>query len=157
MVDSKLLFPKHFDNQYRGHTIALWFFYVITAVTLWRSQHHLLSADGGAQSIATIPLDTYSLGASSTIVGVFALWGLSQLIIGLLYLLAALRYKSMIPVFYLLGVGEYAMRASFIGYFKPVETMGDAPGAIANIPFMIVFSVMLVLSLWNKKDDTPQY
>ena len=154
MVDIRLLFPAQIDNRYKGHKVALWFFYLITAVTLWRSQHHLFAPDGGAQSIATIPLDTYSLEASSTIIGVFALWGLSQLIIGCLYVLAIFRYKAMIPLLYLLGVVEYLVRASFISSYKPVETVGNAPGAVANIPFIIVFSVMLILSIWSKSGST---
>lgn len=151
MLDIKLLFPALIDNRFHGHKIALWFFYVVTALTLWRSQHHLLAVDGGAQSIATIPIDTYSSGASSSVVGVFALWGLSQLIIGCLYLLASIRYKAMIPLLYLLGIAEYVVRAFYIGNFKPIETVGDAPGAVANIPFIVVFSIMLLLSLWNKE------
>ena len=67
MLDLSLLLPKTIDNNFSGHRVSLWFFYLLTAVTLWRSQHHLFSADGGAQSIATIPLDTYSPGPSTTI------------------------------------------------------------------------------------------
>ena len=154
MVDIRLLFPAQIDNRYRGNKVALWFFYLVTAVTLWRSQHHLFAADGGAQSIATIPLDTYPVAASSTIVGVFALWGLSQLIIGFIYLLACIRYRALIPLMYLLGIIEYAVRAFYVGSQKPIETVGDAPGAVANIPFIIVFSVMLILSIWSKSGST---
>ena len=92
------LFPATIDDNFPGNRIALYVFYALTALTLWRSQHHLLAHDGGAQSIATIPLDTYSANASDTIIGIFSLWGLSQLIIGLIYLIAALRYRAMILV-----------------------------------------------------------
>ena len=37
---------------------VLW---VITALTIWRSLKHMLGHDGGAQSIASIPLDTVVL------------------------------------------------------------------------------------------------
>jgi hypothetical protein len=107
----------------------------------------LFSPDGGAQSIATIPLDNYSSAASNTVVAVFSLWGLSQLILGLLYLLSCFRYKSMIPLFYLLAALEYFVRFAYIGFFKPIETTGTAPGAIINIPFTITFLVLLFFSL----------
>ena len=90
------VFPTSLDNQFPGHKIALYVFYALTALTLWRSQHHLFGHDGGAQSIASIPLDTYSSNAADTVIGVFALWGLFQLIIGLIYLLAAIRYRALI-------------------------------------------------------------
>ncbi len=94
------LFPRQITNEFSGLRIALWGFYLLTAITLWRSQHHIFSPDGGAQSIATIPLEKYSDAAASTIIGMFALWGLSQLIVGLIYLIAAIRYRSMIPILY---------------------------------------------------------
>ncbi len=153
MVDIKLLFPSKIDNQFRGKKISLWFFYLITVITLWRSQHHLLALDGGAQSIAKIPLDSYSFGASSTIIGIFALWGLSQLIIGIIYFVAIIRYRSMIPFLYLLGIVEYTVRP-LIGLSKHIETIGRAPGAYINIPFVLIFFIMLLLSLWKENETS---
>ena len=152
MLDPGLLLPKRIDDSFRGAKVALWLFYILTAVTLWRSQHHLFSGDGGAQSIATIPLDSYSPEASSTVVGVFALWGLSQLLMGFIYLLVCLRYKALVPLMCLLGIIEYGVREFYISNYKPVETTGDAPGALINLPFMLLFSLMLVLSLWRKEN-----
>ena len=77
------LFPPTANNDYRGHWLALWVFVPITVVTLVRSGIHIFRADGGAQSIATIPLDTYSDPAATAVILVFALWGLSQLLLGL--------------------------------------------------------------------------
>lgn len=150
MLDLKLLFPKVIDNQFNGRRFALWFFYFITAVTLWRSQHHLFAPDGGAQTIATIPLDTFSQGAAATVIGIFAMWGVSQIIIGLIYLAAAVRYRSLIPMLYLLMIVEYIGRAG-VGHFKPIMLAGTAPGGVINLPAAAVFTIMLVLSLWRKK------
>lgn len=154
MLNIERLIPTVIDNQFKGNKLALWFFYLLTAVTVWRSQHHLFAADGGAQSIATIPLDTYSQEASNTIVGIFALWGLSQLIIGLLYVLACVRYRSLIPMFYLLGIIEYAARAFYVGQYKVIETVNTPPGEMINIPLIIIFTIMLILSLWQRKSET---
>lgn len=141
------VFPKHFTNEFTGHRLSLWFFYALTALTLWRSQHHLFAADGGAQSIASIPLDSFSASAGATVVSVFALWGLSQLIIGFIYLAVCLRYKSMIPLMLLLGVFEYLMRFAYVGVFKPIETVGTAPGAVMNLPLLIILLIMFFLSV----------
>ena len=118
-------------------------------MTLWSSQHRLLSADGGAQSIATIPLDTYSTAASATVIGIFALWGLSQLIIGFIYLASCLRYKALIPLLYILGIIEYGLRAFYISSDKSIETVGNALGETINAPLMIILTVILILSLWR--------
>ena len=147
------LFPRQITSEFPGFKIALWAFYLFTALTLWRSQHHLFAHDGGAQSIANIPLDTYSDTAAATIIGVFALWGLSQLVIGLIYLVAAIRYRSMIPTLYLLSLVEYLVRAFYIPAYKQIETPGTAPGAAGNLPLAIFSLVMLALSLWPRKPD----
>lgn len=153
MIKSALsnLFPPQITNEFSGLKIALWGFYLLTAITLWRSQHHIFSSDGGAQSIATIPLDNYSDAAALTIIGVFAFWGLSQLIVDLIYLIAAIRYRSMIPMLYLLSVFEYLVRATYIPTYKSIETAGTAPGAVGNLPLIIFSFTMLVLSLWSRK------
>ena len=141
------LFPKEFNNNFTGNKIALYIFYALTAVTIWRSQHHLFAADGGAQTIATIPLDTFTEAGATAVIGIFSLWGLSQLIIGIIYLATSIRYRSMIPLMYLLMGLEYSIRAFYIGAVKPIPTVGTAPGAVGNIPLIILSLVMLVLSL----------
>ena len=146
----KRLFPDKFDNHFPGQKIALWVFYALTALTLWRSQHHIFAADGGAQSIATIPLDTYVQGGAATVVTVFALWGLAQLGMAFIMLLACIRYKAMIPLLWLFIFFEYAGRL-LIGFYKPIETIETAPGATANLIFPVVALVMLALSLWPPK------
>lgn len=148
------LFPQSFDNEFIGYKFSLWIFYALTALTLWRSQHHLFAPDGGAESIASIPLSSYSPAASDTIIGVFSLWGLSQLIIGLIYLIACIGYKSMIPLLYLLGALEYLVRFAYVGVYKSIETSGTAPGAVINLPFAIGFTLLFFFSISKPKGKT---
>ena len=144
------LFPAAIDNTFPGKRLALWVFYAMTALTLWRSQHHVFAADGGAQSIATIPLDSYSAGASETVIGVFALWGLAQLAMAFVMLLACVRYKALIPLLWLFLFVEWAGRFA-ISLYKPVETLERAPGETGNMIFPFLALAMLVLSLWPTK------
>lgn len=146
-----LFFPKQINNTFRGYKIVLYLFYIITAVTLWRSQHHLFAADGGAQTIATIPLDTFTANGAQAVIGTFSLWGLSQLIIGLVYLLASLRYKAMIPMMYLFMLLEYSIRAFYIPISKSIPTTGTAPGAIINLPLVLFSLAMIVLIIIGDK------
>ena len=52
------LVPDRIDNRYRGHVLALWLFVPVALQRVALGLTHLLKADGGAQSISTIPLDT---------------------------------------------------------------------------------------------------
>ncbi len=144
------LFPSAIDNTFPGHWIARWVFYALTALTLWRSQHHIFATDGGAQSIATIPLDSFSASGADAVVGVFALWGLAQLGMALIMLLACIRYKALIPLLWLFIFFEYAGRFA-ISLYKPIETIGTAPGENGNMVFPFVALAMLALSVWSPK------
>lgn len=140
------LLPRTADNHYRGHPLALWLFIPITLVTLARSLIHILRFDGGAQSIATIPLDQYSGEAAQTIVSIFGMWGLSQLLLGAVFALVLFRYRSLLPLMYLLFVAEWSGRL-LIGLWKPVATVGQAPGAVGNLILPWIGVGLLILSM----------
>lgn len=145
----KKIFPAHYDNAFPGRKISIWFFYLITAVTIIRSCIHIFKSDGGAQSIATIPLDTYTDAGAATVILIFAYWGLSQLMVGLIQLIVAFRYKSLIPLMYLMLIIEWGGRF-VISLFKTIETTGQAPGGIGNMILPIVCLVMFFLSINEK-------
>jgi hypothetical protein len=147
------IFPRQYDNSFKGNKIALYVFYLLTLVTMWRSQHHLFAADGGAQSIATIPLDQLTTMGATAVVSTFSLWGLSQLLIGIIYFISAVRYKSLIPLLYVLMLFEYVIRLFYIGNFKPMPTLGTAPGAIGNYIFIGISILMIILSIPKSKKN----
>ena len=140
------LFPRTVTNAYRGAPIAKWVFVALTAMTIGRSLAHVLLPDGGAQSIATIPLDAYALGASAVVIGMFAQWGLTQLMFGLLYVLVLWRYQSLIPLMWLFVLFEWTGRL-LLGFVKPLETTGTAPGAIGNLVIPLLALIMLAFAL----------
>jgi hypothetical protein len=140
--------PNTIDNTFSGRKIAIWFFYAITIITLVRSLIHTFSSDGGAQSIATIPLNSYSDDAARTVILIFSFWGLSQLIMGIFYAIVAIRYKSLIPLMYLFIFFEYSFRV-ILGHLKPISTIGTPPGEIGNYVFIPLSLVLLVVSIYK--------
>ena len=140
------ILPRSLEQGYRGHPVARWVLVGLTLITLARSLIHMFKYDGGAQSIATIPLDTFTPGGSAAVVLIFALWGLSQFLLGLVYVVVLWRYPALIPLVYLLFVAEYVGRG-LLGLTNPVETVETAPGARANIVFPILGAVMFFLAL----------
>lgn len=137
------LFPKklHLQSLYVRLSFAL--ITVFTLVGVVRSLLHIFLPDGGAQLIATIPLDSFSEEAKAVVIGMFALWGLSQLLSSLVYVYILIKRKEWLPFAWLLLLIEYASRW-LIGQFKPFETVQTAPGAIGNYVFMLLCVMMLV-------------
>lgn len=141
------IFPKTADNSYQGSKIAIYVFMLISFISLGRSVIHLLAPDGGAGSIAGIDL---SAGGES-IIFAFALWGLSQVIYAFIQLLVAFRYRTLIPLFYLILIFETLGRM-FIGQIKPAVFLnGTPPGGIGNYIILPLAVVMLILSLYSSK------
>jgi hypothetical protein len=147
----KNLFPKTVTNEYRGASIAKWVFVALTVLTIGRSLAHVFLPDGGAQSIATIPLDAFSPNASAVVIGMFAQWGLTQLMFGLIYVLVLWRYQSLIPLMWLFIVFEWTGRL-LVGFVKPFETAGTAPGAIGNLLIPLLALIMFAFALKEQRN-----
>jgi len=144
------LLPKKIDNQYKGLAIAKLIFVAVAMISIGRSLAHIFLPDGGAQSVATIPLELYNGSASKVIVGMFAQWGLTQLMLGIMFVLVIWRYQSLIPLMWLVIFFEYVGRL-LLGLYKPFETSGTAPGTIGNFIFPVLSIIMLILSLQDPK------
>jgi hypothetical protein len=144
------LLPQPITNHYRGAPVAKWVFALLTVITIARSLAHILLPDGGAGSIATIPLDSFTTNGAATVVHIFALWGLSQLLFGLLYIVVLWRYQGLIPLMYLFILVEYVGRL-LLAWAKPIVTDGTAPGAIGNFVLIPLALLMLALSLREEK------
>jgi hypothetical protein len=150
----KLFFPEVFDNKVRFSKIFIIIFYFITAVTIGRSLIHIFAFDGGANSIATIIVFIGNPDPNQVIYFIFSLWGLSQLIIGLLYVVSLIKYKSMIPLWYLLIWFEYGFRIIIGRHLKPMSAdilSGTAPGEIGNIVFVILIPILLIWMILDAK------
>jgi len=84
---------------------------------------------------------------------IFAYWGLSQLMFGIIQLIVAIKYKSLIPLMYVMLLIEWGGRF-VISVFKPIETTGQAPGGIG---IMIMPAVCLLLFFLSVRMAKPQH
>ena len=143
------VFPKQLDNSFRGNRIAVVIFALITVFTLVRSCIHIFAPDGGASSVAGI---NTSIEGGSNIISMFALWGLAQLLMGLVYVVVFFRYKSLIPFMYILIIIEYSGRV-LIGMVKPLIVSHTPPGAIGDYILIPLAIVMLFLCLTRSRKE----
>jgi hypothetical protein len=134
------ILPARVDNRYRGHPIGLWIFVPIALIKLSQSFTHLLKHDGGAQSISTIPLDTYPAGAAQNVIGLFARLGLEQLLLASIFLLVLIRYRSLIPLMYFLMVANF-IGGKIVAQFKPLALAGTSG---VSTPFLVIAALSVV-------------
>lgn len=143
MNTTMTLFPTKLRLQSLYARLSILLITIFTLVGITRSLLHIFLPDGGAQLIATIPLNSFSDEAQAVIIGMFAIWGLSQLLSSLVYVYILIKRKEWLPFAWFLLLVEYASRW-LIGQFKPFETVQTAPGAIGNYFFIVLSVVMLV-------------
>lgn len=139
------LFPR-IDRDYTGPRSAFVFLVIISIVSTIRSLIHILSADGGATSIAGIPID---VAGGQNIVAIFGQWGASQLILALMYWLVIIRYRFLVPAMLGLTLVEQLLRLA-VGQIKPiVEVIRAPPGAIGSLVLLPLTVIALWISLQN--------
>ena len=137
------LLPAQADNTIRGRRLPVYVFTAIAIVSTIRSCIHLFASDGGAGSIAGMVLP--AAGADGIILA-FALWGSAQLIYALVQLVVAFRYRSLVPLLYVLLILETLLRM-LVGHMRSVTFAHTPPGAIANYVMLPLGVLMLTLSL----------
>lgn len=140
------LLPKQ-PATYDGPMLPFWLTAAYLVLITGRSLIHLLSADGGAQSIATIDTD---VEGGANIIAIFGQWGATQLLLALLLWVLLLRYRGLLPLVLVVLAVEPVLRA-LSGQLKPVETMGVAPGAALNWMALPVLLALLYLALCPAK------
>lgn len=151
----KRILPDQITNNYEGNMIAYFVFILIIVFTIVRSLIHLFALDGGAQSIAGFPIDTYTVGAKSMVILMFALWGASQILMGFVYIVVLIKYKSLISAMYVLIFIEYTTRLIF-HFWKPAVSTHIVPGGVLDYVMVPVAIFMLILSLWRSKSTESQ-
>ena len=149
------LFPQRVDNTYRGYKLALWFFALLVLMKVGISLNSIFNGYRVASSVDGIPLDTFTPAGAQTVVSLFAIWGLSQLMICLLCILVWVRYRTLIPFMFALLLLEHLGR-KLILHFLPVAKTGTPPGYAVNLVLLAVMTVGLALSLRSQDNLREQ-
>lgn len=157
------LFPEQFDNNYRGHWLAIWLFVPIMlmrgaqgVVVMITPRDALINADG-------IPLDSFNAAGAETVVSLMALLALSGLALPLLSLVVMIRYRAMIPLIYLLfltvQLGNRALLMLYPIVRSDAPAMGFAGHPIGFYMNLVILAVTLIgfaLSLVDSSKSRPR-
>jgi hypothetical protein len=126
--------------SYTGPAVAYTALVLLALVSTARSLVHLLRADGGAHSVAGIPLQGRD---GANIVAVFAQWGANQLVLALVQWAVILRYPALVPAMWALALVEALLR-QLAGWLKPLQLGGHQPPGAYGIKAQIVLGALLL-------------
>ena len=139
----KKIIPDKIENRIPNNKFVFYFTWLLVAFNFFRSLEHIFNEDGGADSIAGIPLESYSSEAANNIISIFAQWGFSQLVLACILLLVVLKMREFIPLMLLIIALENILRGA-VGLYKPL-ILGDAPpGAVSPIIGLVTLAVFFI-------------
>jgi hypothetical protein len=144
------LLPRSADNHYGGAKIALWIFGLIVLMKVGMGLGCIFNGQAAAAGADGIPLDTFGPAGAKAVVTMFALWGLAQLTVGLICILALVRYRSLVPLLLALLLFEHASR-KLILYVLPIARVGSPPGFTINLVLFALEILGLGLALWGRQ------
>tara|TARA_B100001093_G_C26391086_1_gene827104 strand:+ start:244 stop:699 length:456 start_codon:yes stop_codon:yes gene_type:complete len=148
------LFPEVADNNYTGAKSAYYFFIGWTLLNTWRSIIHFLAEDGGLNSIANIIILNGDPDPNPVVYLFGSLWGEVQVLLCLIFWIVFFRYKSLIPLMYLVSLLEWSMRLIIIKPMKGLDdiyTNGFTPGSELSPVAVLLLIIFFMLSLKNSK------
>jgi len=144
------IFPKQFDNTYRGHWLGLVIFVVVIALKAMQCIESVVNTRETAVRADGIDLASFSASGADTVLSMFALLGLYLLVIPAQSIVVLVRYRSMIPLMYFwLLLLQIASRALHMLH-PAFAAEADAPhpiGFYVNLGIMAVTVIGFVLSI----------
>jgi len=146
------LFPRQFDNIYRGQAVGLWLFVPIMLIKALQSVESVINTRTTAINADGIPLDSFPPAAANEIVIMFALLGLYLLVIPLQSAIVLLRYRSMVPFMYLSLLTLQISARVLHMFIDPPATGDHAIGFYINLGIMAVTIIGFILSLLPGKN-----
>ena len=149
---SSRFLPKCIDNQYRGQKLALWIFWVVVIIRGAQGVSLIISGHSIVKDADGIPLESFPVAASQSIVGMFVISGASRLVLSLFGILTFVRYRSAVPLmFALLALDQIAKE--ILLYFYPLYRVGNPIGPIVNLVLLFLTLIGFVLSIWSKRNS----
>jgi hypothetical protein len=141
------IFPRQFDNDFRGYAIAIW---ILIPVVIMKMLQSLNAMDLNPwirlrtiqETADRLPLDKFEPAAVDIMLLKAMTWGLGHFLLTSLGAIALIRYRAMIPLVYLLLIADQAGR-KLIVWLNPVARTGETTlmleiGLNATLAAMVV-------------------
>ena len=130
--------PPSTNDQYQGSRYAAWFLAFYGVASIVPGMIHSFLPDGGAGTIAGLDLSDNP----TMIFGMFAWAGATQIAHGIVTLVIALRYRSLVPLFLLVCLLE-RMLLAWSGWVMHVPVSGHHPpehyASLVSLPVILLF------------------
>ena len=142
--------PRAADNHYQGYKVALWIFGAILLLFAAMSLNSIFNGHYVAVSADGLPLGSYTAGGAQAVVSFYAIWGITQLLLVIVGIIILVRYRTLVPLFFLLLLLEQFL-LRMVSYFQPIAKPHGTPASTFIIVLFSLLIVGLALSLWKRR------
>ena len=142
------LLPARADNTYRGHKVALWLLGLFLLSKVGIGLGSIFNGRVAAGTADGIPIDAFTPAGAQAVVSLFALLGISSLVLCLVGCLVLLRYRALVPLMFSLLLLEHLSRKLAL-FILPIERT-SSPGTTVNLVLLAALILGLALSLWGR-------
>jgi hypothetical protein len=152
------ILPRQAGNDFQGLKPALWLLGLFVFVKIAMGLNSILNTESVATGADGIRLDGLEPATARTILNLFAMTSLGQLVLALVALVILVRYRALVPFAFLLLLGESLARR-LIAMSATVSGSTVSPLALSiNLGLIALLALGLVLSLIpaRKRDAAPR-
>ncbi len=140
------ILPRQIDNSYRGYKPALWILGLLLLLRTIISINSIFNGYSVASTADGIPLDSFTPAGAQTVVSLFALSAYSRLVMTLFGVLALVRYRSMVPLIFLVLLLDHLGRMVVLRAL-PITQIGDPPASFITLSLLALVIVGLAMSV----------
>jgi hypothetical protein len=146
------IFPRQFDNAFRGHWLAIWILVPVVLLELIIGINSIINTRSVAMGADGIPLDRFDAQAATTAISLFALLGLNRVLFALQSVVVLIRYRTMIPFTYLLLLMLQLGTKALLVLHPAVHSIGHntATGTAVILALIAMLLAGFVLSLLGR-------
>jgi hypothetical protein len=137
------LFPKQFDNDYRGYWVAVVLFVVVVALRVVQAVDVIVITEMVMKGADGIRIERFDPEAAQTAKALFSLLGVQGFILPILCFIALLRYRSMIPLMFVILLLQ-SLAGRIMITLRPVSMTPNEAEVFMGISIGLAFS----LAVW---------
>jgi hypothetical protein len=143
------VFPKLVSNKFSGLTVSKYGYYILTILYGIRSFYFLTITDLSDFVSDLPPLASLLLnqtGLNQVIISLIQLWGISQLILFVIFFIVMIRYRSLLSLMYIFLIID-----AFIKIVIRINPNVENQDLLLNYVVFFTTIALFILSLIHKK------
>jgi hypothetical protein len=144
------LFPRQFDNAYRGHGLALLILGVLLLLRMVQTGLGVVDPELVIRGPDGILFDTFNAPAQAAFLYLFRLLCFLNILLCLVGVLALVRYRAMVPLIYLVLLALLGGQ-KVLGLLYPIPRAPEAQGSLIIFAMLAVTLLSWILSLLDTR------